>query len=96
MNWLGKVFVVLILIMSLLFMGLAMAVYATHRNWREVVEGPAGRDVPDHPGGGTEAPIGGETPRAGAGPRGRTVSRQPGPRKDGQTRTATQATTAQA
>ena len=42
MNWLGKVFVVLILIMSLIFMGLAMAVYATHRNWREVVEGPNG------------------------------------------------------
>jgi hypothetical protein len=42
MNWLGKVFVVLILIMSLVFMGLAMAVYATHRNWREVVEGPNG------------------------------------------------------
>jgi hypothetical protein len=42
MNWLGKVFVVLILIMSLVFMGLAMAVYATHKNWREVVEGPTG------------------------------------------------------
>jgi hypothetical protein len=33
---------VLILIMSLMFMGLAMAVYATHRNWREVIEGPTG------------------------------------------------------
>jgi hypothetical protein len=42
MNWLGKVFVVLILIMSLVFMGLAMAVYATHKNWREVIEGPTG------------------------------------------------------
>jgi hypothetical protein len=42
MNWLGKVFVVLILIMSVLFMGLSMAVYATHRNWREVIEGPNG------------------------------------------------------
>jgi hypothetical protein len=42
MNWLGKVFVVLILIMSLVFMGLAMAVYATHKNWREVIEGPNG------------------------------------------------------
>jgi hypothetical protein len=42
MNWLGKVFVVLIMIMSLVFMGLAMAVYATHKNWREVVEGPTG------------------------------------------------------
>ena len=36
MNWLGKVFVVLILIMSLVFMGLAMAVYATHKNWKDV------------------------------------------------------------
>jgi hypothetical protein len=34
MNWLGKVFVVVILIMSLVFMGLAMAVYATHKNWK--------------------------------------------------------------
>ncbi len=42
MNWLGKVFVVLILIMSLMFMALAMVVYATHKNWREVIEGPNG------------------------------------------------------
>jgi hypothetical protein len=39
MNWLGKVFVVLILIMSLVFMGLAMAVWATHTNWKQVIEG---------------------------------------------------------
>ena len=39
MNWLGKVFVVLILVMSLVFMGLAMAVYATHTNWKELVDG---------------------------------------------------------
>lgn len=37
MNLVGKIFVVLIFVMSLVFMGLAMAVYATHRNWREVV-----------------------------------------------------------
>lgn len=36
MNWLGKVFVVVILIMSLVFMGLSMAVYATHKNWKAV------------------------------------------------------------
>ncbi len=36
MNWLGKVFVVIILIMSLVFMGLAMAVFATHKNWQQV------------------------------------------------------------
>jgi len=35
MNLIGKIFVVLILIMSLVFMSLAMAVYATHENWRE-------------------------------------------------------------
>jgi hypothetical protein len=38
MNWLGKVFVVVILIMSLVFMGLSMAVYATHKNWKQVSE----------------------------------------------------------
>ena len=38
MNWLGKVFVVVILIMSLVFMGLSMAVYATHKNWKTVSE----------------------------------------------------------
>ncbi len=42
MNWLGKVFVVLILLMSVVFMMLAMMVYATHTNWREVIEGPNG------------------------------------------------------
>jgi predicted Holliday junction resolvase-like endonuclease len=42
MNWLGKVFVVLILLMSIVFMVLAMMVYATHKNWREVIEGPTG------------------------------------------------------
>jgi hypothetical protein len=36
MNWLGKVFVVVILILSLVFMGLALAVYATHKNWQQV------------------------------------------------------------
>jgi hypothetical protein len=38
MNWLGKVFVVLILIMSIMFMGLAMAVWATHKNWKATTE----------------------------------------------------------
>lgn len=42
MNFLGKIFVVLILVMSVGFMFLAMAVYATHKNWRELVEGPGG------------------------------------------------------
>jgi predicted RNase H-like nuclease (RuvC/YqgF family) len=43
MNFLGKILVVLILVMSLVFMGLSMAVYATHKNWREVIEGPPGK-----------------------------------------------------
>jgi hypothetical protein len=45
MNLVGKIFVVLIFVMSLVFMALSMAVYATHKNWREAVtrtkdEGP--------------------------------------------------------
>jgi hypothetical protein len=39
MNLVGKIFIVLIFVMSLVFMALSMAVYATHRNWREVVVG---------------------------------------------------------
>ena len=35
MNLVGKIFVVSILVMSVLFMAFAMAVYATHQNWRE-------------------------------------------------------------
>jgi hypothetical protein len=42
MNLVGKIFVVLIVFMSLVFMSFAMAVYATHKNWREVVVGPDG------------------------------------------------------
>lgn len=38
MNFLGKILIVAILIMSLLFMGLSMAVYATHKNWKQVGE----------------------------------------------------------
>jgi hypothetical protein len=46
MNLVGKIFVVLILVMSVLFMAFAMAVYATHRNWREVVMLPPDQVVP--------------------------------------------------
>src|SRR5690606_3725421 len=35
MNLIGKIFVVVIVLMSVLFMWLAMAVYSTHKNWRE-------------------------------------------------------------
>jgi uncharacterized protein HemX len=38
MNWLGKVFVVVILIMSLVFMSLSMAVYAMHKNWKQAAD----------------------------------------------------------
>ena len=42
MNLLGKIFVVLIAVMSLVFMTLALAVYATHKNWKDIVDGPNG------------------------------------------------------
>jgi hypothetical protein len=37
MNLLGKIFIMLILIMSVLFMGMALMVYATHKNWKEEI-----------------------------------------------------------
>jgi len=45
MTLLGKIFTVLIFLMSIFFMAFSVAVYATHRNWREAVmrqqaEGP--------------------------------------------------------
>ncbi|OYP32170.1 hypothetical protein [Rhodopirellula sp. MGV] len=42
MTLLGKAFTVVILLLSILFMGLALAVNASHRNWRDVVLGPSG------------------------------------------------------
>jgi chromosome segregation ATPase len=41
MNLVGKIMVVLILVMSLVFMAFAMMVYATHKNWHEIVNLPA-------------------------------------------------------
>jgi hypothetical protein len=38
MTLLGKIFTVLILIMSVLFLGFSIVVYATHTNWREVAQ----------------------------------------------------------
>ncbi|MEM8865780.1 MAG: hypothetical protein AAGF31_09590 [Planctomycetota bacterium] len=38
MSFLGKIFVVLIFIMSIIFMTLAAAVYGTHRNWEDVAK----------------------------------------------------------
>jgi hypothetical protein len=37
MNLVGKIFVVLIFVMSLVFMSFTMALYATHKNWRDWV-----------------------------------------------------------
>jgi len=37
MNLVGKIFTVFIFLMSLVFMSFAVAVYATHQNWREIV-----------------------------------------------------------
>ena len=36
MNLVGKIFTVLILVMSILFMAFAISVYATHRNWKDL------------------------------------------------------------
>ncbi|HEX5471635.1 MAG TPA: hypothetical protein VFW73_07095, partial [Lacipirellulaceae bacterium] len=38
MNWLGRVFVIVIVVLSVMFMGLAMGVYATHKNWQQVAD----------------------------------------------------------
>jgi hypothetical protein len=42
MNFLGKVFIILVLVLSIMFMSFAIVVYTTHKNWRELVEGPTG------------------------------------------------------
>ena len=47
MNLVGKIFVVSILVTSVLFMAFAMAVYATHKNWREAVLNE--KEAPDKP-----------------------------------------------
>jgi multidrug efflux pump subunit AcrA (membrane-fusion protein) len=38
MNLVGKIFTVLILVMSIMFMAFAMMVYATHRNWQQAAK----------------------------------------------------------
>ena len=37
MNLVGKIFIVLILVMSILFMAFSISVYHTHRNWQDLV-----------------------------------------------------------
>jgi len=38
MNLVGKIFIVLILVMSILFMAFSISVYHTHRNWQDLVK----------------------------------------------------------
>jgi len=40
MNFVGKILTVLISVMSLVFMTMAVMLYATHTNWRDVVKNP--------------------------------------------------------
>src|SRR6266699_6949708 len=42
MNLVGKIFVVLILVASTVFMTMGLMVYASHQNWYEAVTGPSG------------------------------------------------------
>src|SRR4051794_34760886 len=42
MNMLGKVFIILVFVLSIIFMSFAATVYSTHKNWRLLVEGPTG------------------------------------------------------
>jgi vacuolar-type H+-ATPase subunit I/STV1 len=51
MNLVGKIFTVLIFVMSLVFMSFAVAVYATHKNWRETVMLPKNEATSDKPAG---------------------------------------------
>jgi myosin heavy subunit len=43
MNFIGKIFVVLIAVMSFVFMSFAVAVYSTHQNWKEKAAAEAQR-----------------------------------------------------
>ena len=40
MNLVGKIFIVLIFVLSIIFMAFAVAVYAAHTNWRDLVKDP--------------------------------------------------------
>jgi predicted phage tail protein len=49
MNLVGKIFVVLILVFSLFFMGLAVTIYAMHKNWKDEIERPQTAVKPGEP-----------------------------------------------
>ena len=51
MNLVGKIFTVLIFVMSVVSMSLVMTLYATHTNWRLLVENPESNATPEHPAG---------------------------------------------
>jgi predicted nucleic acid-binding Zn-ribbon protein len=42
MNLVGKIFIVLIFVMSLVWMSFSLAVYSTHQNWKDLVKGEGG------------------------------------------------------
>ncbi|MFV1968221.1 MAG: hypothetical protein ACC628_22590 [Pirellulaceae bacterium] len=50
MTLVGKIFTLLILIMSVAFMMLAMTIFSTHRNWRDVVLADRNATAPDKSG----------------------------------------------
>ncbi len=49
MNLIGKIFVVLIFAMSLVFMSFSVAVYGTHQNWKKTVDRPQSEGAPGAP-----------------------------------------------
>lgn len=49
MNLVGKIFTVFIFVMSLVFMSLAVAVYATHKNWKTLVDNPQETATTENP-----------------------------------------------
>lgn len=51
MNLVGKIFTVFIFVMSLVFATSAVLVYATHKNWKTVVDNPEDKATRDKPAG---------------------------------------------
>ena len=49
MNLVGKIFTVLIFVLSLVFMTFAILVYAAQKNWLRVVDNPKERATVEHP-----------------------------------------------
>jgi hypothetical protein len=49
MTLVGKIFTVLIFVMSCVFMSFAVAVYVTHKNWKQVVDNPSDKVSAQNP-----------------------------------------------